>query len=140
MQQQAITELNNVLKGNYMAIDSYDRYIEHVQDPNIKTVLQQIQQDHKESAARISERIQNLGGDPVNGVGIIGTISETFQTLTGTPEDTARLIQDACNGESMGIQKTEQIAAQLDPTSRALVTEILERDRKHVNLLSSLIH
>jgi len=56
-----IEELNSLLEGNYMAIHGYERYIQHVKDPNIKKELQRIQQEHKQNSALIAERIQNLG-------------------------------------------------------------------------------
>jgi bacterioferritin (cytochrome b1) len=72
MDKTSINELNALLKGEHMAIDGYEKYIQNVNDPNIKGELQKIQQEHKMHAIKISERIQSLGGRPVDGVGVMG--------------------------------------------------------------------
>ena len=74
MDNTNIKELNAFLKGEYMAIDSYDIFIQ-------KANNQRIQQEHKLHALQISERIQNLGGRPVSGLSIIGKIAETVSNI-----------------------------------------------------------
>lgn len=140
-QQNVIHELNDFLEGQYMGIHQYERLIQHTHDTRVKEVFQQIQQDHKQNALKVSERIQDLGGSAVDGVGIMGQIGETMQLLKGTPEDTNLLLKEACNGEEMGIRKSEQIVrGDLDVESRQIIEEVLDVDRRHVELLKELIH
>jgi rubrerythrin len=53
MDKTSINELNALLKGEHMAIDGYEKYIQNVNDPNIKGELQKIQQEHKMHAANV---------------------------------------------------------------------------------------
>jgi len=76
-----IEELNSLLEGNYMAIHGYERYIQHVKDPNIKKELQRIQQEHKQNS-------ENLGGVPVDGPGFMGSMAEVMNKFKGTSDDT----------------------------------------------------
>lgn len=47
MTNNVIKELNTFLEGNFMAVHAYEKYIQHIDDGEIKRVLQIIQQNHK---------------------------------------------------------------------------------------------
>jgi len=134
-------ELNTFLKGNFMAIHAYDKYIHRIKDIEIKQVLQEIQQDHKEHALMVAERVQNLGGLPVNDVGVMGNAAELVNTMKGPTNDTANILKDALVGEHRGIEKSKELLdGDLDPESLTLVKRILNVDQKHVDLLDELVH
>lgn len=132
--------LNTFLKGQYMGIRAYEHLIEKVTDPNIKKVFQNIQQEHKFHAQRVAERIQNLGGTPVDDEGMMGSI-QGFISQMRLPETTNGLLETALKGEDYyGIQISEEIVkGDLDPESRKLIEEILDRDREHVKMLNGLV-
>ncbi|MFZ5986716.1 MAG: ferritin-like domain-containing protein [Bacillota bacterium] len=141
MGKDVIKELNSFLKGHYMAIHGYERFIQHVKDPQIKDELQRIQQDHKKHSAQVAERIQNLGGLPVDGVGMMGSMAETMNNLKGSADDTKFILKDAMASEDKGIQMAEEVVkGDLDPESRKIIEEILDADRKHVKQLNKLIN
>lgn len=56
-----INTLNDFLKGQYMGIHAYENYIQKISDEQIKRELQKIQQELKNDASKVAERIQNLG-------------------------------------------------------------------------------
>lgn len=139
MSQSVIDELNTFLEGNYMAIHAYDQYIHHMDDDMIKRQLQQIQQQHKQHAALIAERIQNLGGKPVHDVGMMGKMAEFMQQMKSTT-DREHILKDALVGEQRGIKTSQELMEQdLDQESLQLVESILNRDREHVTLLQNLL-
>jgi len=135
-----IEELNSLLEGNYMAIHGYERYIQHVKDPNIKKELQRIQQEHKQNSALIAERIQNLGGVPVDGPGFMGSMAEVMNKFKGTSDDTEFILKDAAESENKGIKMAEELVrGNLDDESRKVVEKILDVNRKHVSQLNNLL-
>ena len=67
--QDVVHTLNTFLKGQYMGIHAYEHHIEKLKDLSIKKEFQTIQQDHKLHAMKVAERIQNLGGTPVDDEG-----------------------------------------------------------------------
>lgn len=141
MENAVINELNAFLEGNYMAIHAYERYIHDINDSKIRDVLQKIQQDHKQHATMIAERIQNLGGVPVNDVGFKGAMAEFVNNLKGSSHDPEFILQDALKGEERGIKMSKELVeGDLDPESLKLVKSILKHDEKHVDLLNQLIH
>ena len=142
MENVAAKELNTFLKGLYMGIHAYDHYIANAKDPFLRQQLQQIQQEHKKSAIRVAERIQNLGAMPVDDVGLTGAVAETMQQITGYPQTKAEIVKSALKGEEdYGIEMTEKIVrGDLDPQSRKMVEEVLDVGRRHVDDLKRLQH
>ncbi|MFE8702727.1 ferritin-like domain-containing protein [Cytobacillus sp. FJAT-54145] len=140
MYDTAIKELNAFLKGQYMGIHAYEHLIQSTDDFYIKKELQEIQKDHKIHAMRVAERIQNLGGTPVDDEGFIGSIQE-FMSRWTTPTATDDILRTALKGEDFyGIQMSHEIVkGDLDPQSQQLVDEILHHDQKHVDRLRNLL-
>lgn len=139
MAETVVKELNEFLKGQYMGIHSYEHYIQKLQDPDIKREFQKIQQEHKQHEMLVAERIQNLGGTPVDDEGILGSV-QGFLSQLNLPDTTEGLIQGALKGESIGIKMSEEIVkGDLDGESRQLIEEILDDDRQHTSFLNSLL-
>lgn len=135
-QQNVINTLNEFLRGQYMGIHAYEHLIEKLDDPNVKREFQSIQQEHKQHAMKVAERIQNLGGSPVDDEGIIGSI-QGYMSQFMIPDNTKGILETALMGEShYGIEISEEIVkGDLDPESKQLIEEVLDRDREHVQLL-----
>lgn len=140
MKNKVIKELNNFLEGHFMAIHAYEHYIHHMNDKNIKHILQKIQQDHKQHATMIAERIQNIGGVSVDDTSFMGHVAELISDLKGTPDDTVSILKDALVGEQRGIKKSKDILnGDLDSESLTIVEQVLNEDQKHVELLENLV-
>lgn len=141
MREKTIRELNEFLEGNFMAIQSYDQYIYHTDDAEIKKTLQEIQRDHKEHVALVAERIQNLGGMPVNDPGLKGAVAGFFANLKEQTGETEHILKDAIAGEDRGIEVSRKLLdGDLDPESLQLVKGILEDDEKHLDMLKRHLH
>jgi bacterioferritin (cytochrome b1) len=133
----SLKELNTFLKGEYMAIDSYEHFIRCASNNNVKSLLQDIQNDHKHHAISISERINLLGGDPITGVGVSGKVAEVVSNLKHINHNNdIDILREALSGESKGINITEELVkGDLDFKSAALVSNILAVDKKHLTML-----
>lgn len=137
----AIQELNEFLKGRYMGIKQLENLIQNAQDADVKKELQDIQQIHKQQAVKVAERIQNLGGRPVDGAGITGTLQEWMGRLKGYPRNREGIIELAKKGEdfySLEIAE-EMVRGELDEESRTIIEEILDEDRRIVIRLERLL-
>jgi len=142
MDNKNIKNLNSILEGEYMAINSFDDLIQHANDSNVKGELQKIQQTHRQHASKISTEIQNLGGSPTESIGIQGVVSETISNIKhiGTTDTTSYLIE-ALQGENMGINSVNKlIASNIAPTSSALLNTLLTEYQTNVNSLNNLIN
>lgn len=141
MNKKVVKELNAYLKGEYMAIKAYDGFLERIKDSTMKEELQNIQRDHMRHVAKVSERISDLGGKPVNDAGFMGKISDVKNLIKRNSDDTAFIIKDAGRGEYRGVQMAEEVVkGDLDLESLNLIKDILNEDRSHVGKLNGFIH
>lgn len=130
-------ELNAFLKGECMAIDSYEKYINMVNDPSIKTDMSQILKVHRENAQKLSDRIIQLGGKPTNSVGLRGK----FGQMMGSIKDIKKHSDDdickkAYYWENKGSNMAEEIVkGDIDSESANLVNEIISTDKNNLNNL-----
>lgn len=133
--QQLIDELNRFLKGRYMGMHQYERLIEHAKNAQLKEWLQSFQAQAEEEAHKVADRIRQLGGEPVDDIGMMGEIQVWMQKLKGTPESTEDILQDAIIGENKyGIHLSHRmVAGDLDEESTRLVDSIFEADQKRID-------
>lgn len=137
MKKDVVKELNTFLEGNFMAIHAYEKFIQHIQNDEIKNVLQIIQQNHKKHAIVIAKRIQDIGGVPVNDVGMMGSVAEFMSKVKGATNGDAAIVEDALKGEQRGIAKSKELLeGDLDKESLEIVNHILNADEKHIDLLA----
>ncbi|WP_404428469.1 ferritin-like domain-containing protein [Sutcliffiella horikoshii] len=133
---EQIKELNAFLEGEFMGIHAYEHYIKNTQDEAIKKDLQTIQQNHKMHAIFVAERIQNLGGEAVDDVGLVGAFQERVQQVKGYPKDSRAIIEGAIHGEEFGSDMmAEFVKGDLDLESKNMVQSILKEHKQHIELL-----
>ncbi|WP_338786900.1 DUF2383 domain-containing protein [Metabacillus sp. FJAT-53654] len=136
-----IEELNTLLRGTYMGIRSLEHYIQAVENDELKNNFQSMQQDIKLNAQKIAERIQNLGGVPADDEGVSGSM-HSFMHKIMLPNDSRKIIEDALKGvDNYGVQYSEELVkGDLDPTSKQIVEEVIDNNRRHVEHLRHLLH
>lgn len=136
-----IEELNTILRGSYMGVRSIEHYIQKINDDKLKQDFQFIQQEVKQDAQKIAERIQNLGGVPANSEGITGSM-HSFMHKAMLSDDTNKIIEDAIKGiDNYGVEYSEEIVkGDLDPESKKVINEVIDGNRKHVEHLRGLLH
>jgi len=141
MENVVTQELNVLLKGEFMAMESFDKFILHIPDENAKNELKKIQQNHKRHSDQITERIQTLGGKPSKGVGMTGKVAEIISNIKDvTKTDPIFYLQEAYSGEDKGIKMAREIVkGDLDSESMNLVNQILNEDNSHLGTLNGLI-
>jgi bacterioferritin len=136
-----IEELNTLLRGTYMGIRSLEHYIQEVENNELKNNFQSMQQDIKLNAQKIAERIQNLGGVPADDEGVSGSI-HSFMHKIMLPNDSRKIIEDALKGvDKYGVHYSEELVkGDLDQTSKQIVEEVIDINRRHVEHLRHLLH
>lgn len=133
--------LNSLLKGEQMAVESYEKFISAVSEEGIKNEFQNIQRQHKQHTAMLAERIQNIGGRPDYNTGITGVIANARLTMeTKGMDDSFEVLKRAYDGEDKGIAAAEKVVSgNLDDESRKLVNNILSQDHDHLKSMLSLM-
>lgn len=130
--QEIIDTLNELLQGEHMAIHIYDKTKYLQGDDQVKNMLQRFQQDHERHASQLSQRIQELGGEPIASTGLSGTMSNIMGMVNAIrgPE---HLIEQVYQGEDMGFYAYEKRLYKVDPESQELLRNIMWEDNEHLS-------
>lgn len=129
--KQHINTLNELLKGEHMAINIYDKIKGIQQDEQVSQMFSKFEEDHIRHADQLSQRIVELGGKPKESTGLSGImadINSIFNSLRG-PE---KILKQVYNGEDKGIHAYEDRIDEIDPVSQGIVREIMNEDHEHL--------
>ncbi|MGY3716268.1 DUF2383 domain-containing protein [Sutcliffiella cohnii] len=135
-----IEELNTLLRGTFMGIRSYEHYIQQVEDEELKKTFQSMQQEVKENAQKLAERIQNLGGVPADSEGFTGKM-HSYMHKAMLSDNPHQQLEDAVKGlDNYGVQYSEEVVkGDLDPESKQIAEEVINTSRKQVDILKQLL-
>ncbi len=131
--QHVIDTLNELLKGELMAMNIYAETNDMQGDEQVKEMLADFAKDHQEHVRLLSNRIEKLGGTPIENAGIGGTmanLSAKFNAQRGP----SHLLEQLYSGEDRGVHAYEDRIDELDPESRAIVRQIMSTDHDHLKL------
>lgn len=139
--EETISVLNELLQGEYMALESFNLFISRMDDENIKDELMEIQKEHRNNIEKLSNYILDIGGKPEENTGMKGKMGEMMlSSQLGNSSDANEVIEKAIDGETKGINKTEEILrGKLDDESRNLAGQILENDRASIDKLKKML-
>ncbi|ABW19245.1 ferritin-like domain-containing protein [Alkaliphilus oremlandii] len=136
-----IKALNELLQGEYMAIESFNTFIDRVEEDHIKKSFQDIQKQHRDNIEILSSHIQNMGGKPQENLGMKGKMADMKLNMDlGMKSDAFEIIEKAINGETKGVNMAEKVLrGNLDDKSRDIAGEILKKDRDSIAQLKTLM-
>ncbi len=139
--EESIRSLNQLLQGEYMAVESFNIFISKVEDDNVKKTFQEIQKQHRQNINILANYIQNIGGRPHENLGMKGTMADMKVSMDlGLKADADEIIKKALEGETRGVNMAEKVLrGNLDNKSRDLAGEILHKDRNSIDKLNSLL-
>ncbi|SDG86710.1 DUF2383 domain-containing protein [Desulfosporosinus hippei] len=132
--------LNTILKGEQMAIDQYQAYIDTLTDSPLRNHLIAILTDHKEHATRIAYYIQTNGGQVEEGGGFPGLIAEWKTRLANMREIApAEMLKRLYDGEDKGLARAVQYSEQyLNSAEKEVLNPIFSNEHDHLKQLQNL--
>jgi bacterioferritin len=107
MDEPNIKTLNELLKGEHMAVQSYESVMPYLSE-NTRKEISGIIRDHKEHALEISDRITKLGGMPVESTGMAGAMSQMKLKAESLVQDEKSMLVKLYDGEDQGIAAVER--------------------------------
>jgi hypothetical protein len=137
--EQTVAALNELLKGELSAVESYDKAMPAVDDePRVRADLLECRASHEERAQRIREAVLQMGGEPARGSGAWGLFARSisggaralgWKTVVSTLEE----------GEDHGLKEYKDALPHLDPGLQHLISNELypQQVRTH-SVLSAL--
>lgn len=134
-----INSLNDLLQGEYMAIESFNNFINRLKDKETKTIFQDIQKQHRKNAEILANYIQNIGGRPDENLGIKGKMGDIMLNMELGSSLDHEVISKAIEGETKGVNMAEKVLrGNLDNESRNVAGQILQNDRESIKKMEGL--
>jgi uncharacterized protein (TIGR02284 family) len=139
--KETIQSLNQLLQGEYMAVESFNNFIPKLEDENVKQIFQEVQKQHRENIDKLASYIQDIGGRAEENLGMKGIMGDIKINIDiGFDADKVEIIEKAIEGETKGVNMAEKVLrGNLDEKSRDIAGEILHKDRKSIEKLKSLL-
>ena len=136
----SINVLNQLLQGEYMAVDAFNTFISRVEDEEVKKGFQKVQENHRDNIQILADYIQNIGGKPEENLGLKGKMADFKINMNlGTNPHDSYIVDKAVEGETKGINMAEKVVrGNLDDKSRDIAGEVLHRDRRTLDELKDL--
>ncbi|GIM29571.1 hypothetical protein CPJCM30710_22370 [Clostridium polyendosporum] len=140
--REVVQELNQYLQGIYMGVDAFEKYVDKTKSEEIKGALSEIHSTYKRHAGLITNRISELGGEPITKVSLVGKLSEIYEDIkeltVNTDLELLEKAYDACKtGFIMG-QKFLNESKNLDHSSYQLIKELVHDSEECATRISGL--
>jgi len=142
---EAVHQLNSLLRGEISAAETYRMAIDKVSDRDDTQVanlglLREIQEEHGRAAQALRDRIRELGGEPSDTSGAWGAWAKTVQGTANLFGDSSAL-KSLKEGEEHGLKDYEEALDDVDTISSDLVSnQLIPAQQRHINLLDQLIN
>ncbi len=136
MNKQYIDTLNELLKGEHMAIQVYERTKNLQGDNQVKNMLNGFAKDHQRHIDLLSQRIQELGGVPQKNLGFPGLMVDVTSMINSI-QGPSHLLKQLYDGEDKGIHAYEDRIDELDPVSQYVVKGIMVEDHEHLKFFKA---
>ncbi|TGE32336.1 DUF2383 domain-containing protein [Desulfosporosinus sp. Sb-LF] len=132
--------LNKILKGEHMAIEQYQAYIDALTDGPLRTHLTAILTDHKEHATRIAYYIQTNGGQAEEGAGVVGLVADWKTRLSNLGElKPMEMLEQLYSGEDKGLARAVQYSERLlSSAEKEVLAPIFSNEHDHLKQLQGL--
>lgn len=130
-EEHAINSLNELLKGEHMAIHIYNKTKELQQDSQVGNMFAKFEADHKRHAEQLTQRIKDLGGQPNATTGLSGMMADATSVINAI-RGPQYLLRQVYDGEDKGIHAYEERLDQLDPASQDMIRQIMKEDHEHL--------
>jgi bacterioferritin (cytochrome b1) len=92
--KRTIEALNQLLQGEYMAVESFNNFISRLEEGNVKQAFIEVQKQHRENIDKLASYIQFIGGQPDENLGMKGYMGDMMLNMQlGPDSDTNEIIK-----------------------------------------------
>lgn len=120
-----VKAMNKFLKGIHMGSTTFKDYLHKAKEPAIKSELIQIIESFKRHEEAITNRIEILGGNAADTLGIMGTMADFFEKIKHIPVNTDfEVCERAVAAIEMGMKQGEKFIEQNNNLDESLMKEV----------------
>ena len=122
---KVIKEMNKFLKGIHMGGSTFKDYIERAESKELKDSLVEVTETFKRHEEAITHRIEQLGGDANDSLGVMGIMSEVFQKVKLLSANSDKEILDnAIEAMKVGIDNANKFIDEHSNLENSLKSDI----------------
>jgi hypothetical protein len=118
--------VDRFLRGELVAVATYDRAVEHIDDQRTRATLERCRRSHAERAAMLAEQIEAHGGCPPRTAGVWGVLTIALE-MGAAAFGTSALLKLLLEGERTGLRHYETDTLALVEPHRNAVQHVLLR-------------
>ncbi|WP_304681411.1 DUF2383 domain-containing protein [uncultured Clostridium sp.] len=142
MSEKIVKDLNKFLTGIHMGGATFKDYLDKAQNLELKAKLKEIIESFKRHEEAITHRIEYLGGNASDSLGIIGNIAEAFEKIKLISVDTdAEVCEHAIKAMNMGIKNANKFIEEnkdMEESIRNDIKGVVKDYDNHLEVLNNL--
>jgi Domain of unknown function (DUF2383) len=139
-----IKDMNHFLRGVHMGGATFKDYLNKAEDPELKNELTHTIESFKRHEEAITNRIEQLGGNASDSLGIMGTMSEFFEKIKLIPVNTdLEVCKYAVEAMEMGLYQGNKFLAEhkdLDPSLRKEAEGVVQDYDNQLNRIKEMMN
>ena len=140
MHDTAVDTLNEFLRGEISAVETYRQALDKLQNSPARIQLEQCRRSHEQRVERLRREVVRLGGKPEEGSGAWGAFAQLAEGSAKVLGEKAA-ISALEAGEDRGLQLYRDDIENLDPAPRAVAErDVLPAQERTYQSLSTLKH
>ena len=122
---KVIKEMNKFLKGIHMGGSTFKDYMERTESKELKASLVEIIETFKRHEEAITHRIEQLGGDANDSLGVMGIMSEFFQKVNlFSANSDNEILDNAIEAMKVGIDNANKFIDEHSNLENSLKSDI----------------
>ena len=123
MRDKVIKELNKFLTGVHMGGATFKDYLDKAENLELKSTLKEIIESFKKHEEAITHRIEELGGNASDSLGIRGNIAEAFEKIKLIPVDTdCEVCEHAIKAMEMGNKNANKFIEENENMEKSILS------------------
>jgi len=138
-----VKEMNKFLKGIHMGGTTFKDYLSKAKNPEVKSELVNIIESFKRHEEAITNRIEKLGGDAADTLGIMGTMADFFEKIKLITVNTdLEVCENAKAAIEMGMVQGEKFIKEnkgLDPSLMKEVEAVVADYDNHLRKIQVIV-
>ena len=139
MRDKVIKELNKFLTGVHMGGATFKDYLDKAENLELKECLREIIESFKRHEEAITHRIEQLGGNASDSLGIRGNIAEAFEKIKLIPVDTdCEVCEHAIKAMEMGNKNANKFIEENENMEKSILNDIYGVVKDYDNHLNKL--
>jgi hypothetical protein len=139
-----IKDMNHFLRGVHMGGATFKDYLNKAEDQELKNELTHIIESFKRHEEAITNRIEQLGGNAADSLGIMGTMAEFFEKIKLIPANTdLEVCKYAVEAMEMGLYQGNKFLDEhmdLDPSLRKEAEGVVKDYDNQLNRIKDMMN